>query len=168
MQVMDEFERVGFNPSTTACSRSSTKGSRETQGTIADALNVDRSTLVGLLDTLEENELIERRRDRTTGAGISSACTAAGRRQLASFRKLVQRVEDEILAPLDEDDRAGLPPAAPAARLPPGRALHPAPFDLSRLLRERSPRQNVDDCGDTDPGESESLRSDPEALRPSR
>jgi DNA-binding MarR family transcriptional regulator len=34
--------------------------------------------------------------------------TTAGRKQLASFRKLVQRVEEDILGPLDDEERATL------------------------------------------------------------
>ena len=34
--------------------------------------------------------------------------TAAGHRQLAGFRKLVRRLEDEFLAPLNEEERATL------------------------------------------------------------
>jgi hypothetical protein len=63
---------------------------------------------VGILDALEEKQLIERRRDVTDRRRHLVSLTAAGKRQLARFRTIVQRVEDEFLAPLDADTRANL------------------------------------------------------------
>jgi DNA-binding MarR family transcriptional regulator len=108
MQVVDEFEQVGFSPRHYSVLALLDEDARETQATIADALNLDRSSLVGLLDTLERNGLIERRRDPNDRRRHLVSLTAPGRRQLASFRKLARRVEEEVLAPLDEDDRATL------------------------------------------------------------
>ena len=108
MQVVGEFEEVGFNPYHYSVLALLDEGACETQVTIAEALNLDRSSLVGLLDTLEQNGLVERRRDPNDRRRHVVSLTTQGRRQLASFRKLAQRVEEEILAPLDDDDRATL------------------------------------------------------------
>ena len=108
MQVVDEFERVGFNPYHYSVLALLDEGARETQATVAEALNLDRSSLVGLLDTLEQNGLVERRRDPNDRRRHLVSLTAQGRRQLASFRRLSRRVEEEILAPLDDVDRATL------------------------------------------------------------
>src|SRR5579864_7567073 len=97
MQVVDEFDQVGFNPYHYSVLALLDEGARETQATIADALNHDRSSLVGLLDTLEEHGLIERRRDPNDRRRHLVSLSVAGRRQLAAFRKLVRRVEEEIL-----------------------------------------------------------------------
>jgi DNA-binding MarR family transcriptional regulator len=107
-QVMDEFERAGFSGYHYSILALLDEGARKTQSAIADALQYDPSQLVALLDGLEERGLIERRRDPDDRRRQMVALTAAGRKQLAAFRKLVRKVEDEFLAPLDEDERAAL------------------------------------------------------------
>ena len=81
------------------------EGVRETQGTIAAALNLDPSRLVALLDSLEQRELIVRQRDPHDRRRHVVSITPAGKRELARIRTLFQRLEDEFLAPLDADDR---------------------------------------------------------------
>jgi DNA-binding MarR family transcriptional regulator len=108
MRAFKEFEQVGFSPYHYSVLALLDEGARETQATIADALQLDRSMLVGILDTLEEKNLIERRRDTTDRRRHLVSMTAAGKRQLARLRIIVQEVEDEFLAPLDTETRATL------------------------------------------------------------
>jgi DNA-binding MarR family transcriptional regulator len=84
------------------------EGVHETQASIADALGYDRGTLVGLLDELEQQGLVERQRDPEDRRRHIVRLTADGRRKLTKLRKLARQLEDDFLAPLDEPDRATL------------------------------------------------------------
>ena len=107
-RAFDEFEQTGFSPYHHSVLALLDEGARDTQSAIADALQLDRSQLVGLLDTLEEHGLVERRRDPGDRRRHVVSLTPAGREQLAAFRKIVERIEGEFLAPLDAGDRAAL------------------------------------------------------------
>jgi len=108
MESMERFEAAGFSVYHYGVLALLDEGERQTQATIADALGVDRSMLVGLLDQLEERGMIERRRDPNDRRRQMVKLVPAGRRQLAEFRKIVEKIEDDFLAPLDEEERATL------------------------------------------------------------
>ena len=107
-QMMDAFEAEGFSAYHYSILALLEEGARTTQAGIADALGMDASMLVSLLDALEERGLIERKRDPNDRRRQTVSTTAAGRRQLTAFRKLVLEVEEEFLAPLDEAERQTL------------------------------------------------------------
>ena len=81
---------------------------RETQSTIADALTVDPSRMVALLDSLEKRALIVRQRDVQDRRRHVVSITDEGRRELGRLRALMKRLEDEFFAPLDAEGRRTL------------------------------------------------------------
>jgi MarR family transcriptional regulator, lower aerobic nicotinate degradation pathway regulator len=106
--AMQAYERTGLSPYHHAVLIVLDEGSRDTQGSIADALSYDRGQLVGLLDELEEKRLVERRRDTNDRRRHTVRLTPEGKRTLAKLRTLSGRLEDEFLTPLDEAEQKQL------------------------------------------------------------
>jgi DNA-binding MarR family transcriptional regulator len=107
-KAMDAYERSGLHPYHHAVLAVLDEGSRETQGAIADALAYDRGQLVGLLDELEERNLVERRRDPADRRRHIVRMTPDGKRALAKLRALARGLEDDFLASLDQTERGRL------------------------------------------------------------
>jgi DNA-binding MarR family transcriptional regulator len=105
---LDEYERYGLSPYHHAILALLEGSVPETQAEIADALGYDRGTLVGLLDELEEQKLVERKRDPDDRRRHLVRITGDGKRTLAKLRALSKRLEDEFLAPLDAEQRKEL------------------------------------------------------------
>jgi DNA-binding MarR family transcriptional regulator len=105
---VEEYEKFGLSPYHHAILALLDEGVPETQAAIADALGYDRGTLVGLLDELEEQKLVERKRDPDDRRRHLVRLTADGKRTLGRLRALARRLEDEFLAPLDAEQRETL------------------------------------------------------------
>ena len=106
--ALSAYEQTGLRPYHHAILLLLDEGSRETQGSIADALGYDRGQLVGLLDELEEQKLVERRRDPDDRRRHLVRLTPEGKRALRRLRALSRQIEDEFLSPLDQTERATL------------------------------------------------------------
>ncbi|MEP6909594.1 MAG: MarR family transcriptional regulator [Actinomycetota bacterium] len=104
-RMMEELESAGCPGYSYGVLAMLGEGTQETQAAIADALGVDRSQLVGVLDGLEEDGLIERKRDLGDRRRHTVSITAEGKRRLVGFRSTVKKIEEAFLEPLDEKSR---------------------------------------------------------------
>jgi DNA-binding MarR family transcriptional regulator len=104
----EAYEAIGANPYHYGVLAVLEEGARDTQAKIADALGYDRSWLVGLLDELEEDGFIERKRDPEDRRRHLVSLTADGKKRLAELRAVSKSVENELLASLDIEQRAQL------------------------------------------------------------
>jgi MarR family transcriptional regulator, lower aerobic nicotinate degradation pathway regulator len=107
-RTMAAFEERGANPYQHGILCSLSESQAETQSQIADALGYDRSWLVGLLDELEEEGLIERKPDPADRRRNVVTLKPEGQARLLEFRALTKQVEDEFLEPLSKSERQQL------------------------------------------------------------
>ena len=107
-RTLAAYEETGLHPYHHAVLLVLDEGAPETQGSIADSLGYDRGQLVGLLDELEERELVERKRDPVDRRRHVVRLTPDGKKMLRRLRTLSGQIEDDFLAPLDEQQREAL------------------------------------------------------------
>jgi DNA-binding MarR family transcriptional regulator len=107
-RTMDAFEERGANPYQHGILCSLSESRAETQSQIADALGYDRSWLVGLLDELEAEGLIERKADPADRRRNVVTLKPEGEARLLEFREISKHIESEFLAPLSKAERQQL------------------------------------------------------------
>jgi len=78
------------------------------QQELGSALGIDRSTMVSLVDQLENAGLAERRPSATDRRAREVAITSKGKRLLEKARALTSQVEDEVLGGLSSEERQQL------------------------------------------------------------
>ena len=78
------------------------------QGQLADALGIDRSNLAAIAADLCDRGLVERTRHEVDRRRYVLRLGSPGERLLRRARGAIAAVEDELLAPLDGEDRERL------------------------------------------------------------
>jgi MarR family transcriptional regulator, transcriptional regulator for hemolysin len=76
-----------------------------TQTELAELVGLDKTTMVVTIDELEEAGLAERRPSSKDRRARVIAVTNAGKRKVAEGRKLVERVQSDVLATLPARER---------------------------------------------------------------
>jgi|ERR1700694_656968 DNA-binding MarR family transcriptional regulator len=85
----------------------SEQGPANQQG-LADSLSLDPSNVVGLLNELEERELVTRRRDRGDRRRHIVELSPRGEEELCTAYARLRLVEDDLFSALSTDERATL------------------------------------------------------------
>ncbi|MES1952281.1 MarR family transcriptional regulator [Salinisphaera sp. S4-8] len=78
------------------------------QSDIAEWLDLDRTTVTYLVDSLEQRGWIERQRDPADRRAHIVRMTAAGMAGLEKVRPAARAATQELLAPLNDDEQAQL------------------------------------------------------------
>jgi len=107
-KVIAKLDEAGFETYDYGVLALLAEGARVNQANIADALALDPSRLVALLDSLEDRALITRQRDPQDRRRHVVTITTKGERELAQLREIVTGFEEEFLAPLDPESRKTL------------------------------------------------------------
>jgi DNA-binding MarR family transcriptional regulator len=79
-----------------------------TQQALGQSVGIDPSSMVSTIDELEARGLVERRRHPSDRRAHALYLTEAGTETLARGRALARQAQDELLAPLDADERKEL------------------------------------------------------------
>lgn len=76
-----------------------------TQQQLCDMLGIHRNVMVSLIDALEKRGLVERRRHPADRRAHAVHLLPAGREAIARAAELADRLNAELLAPLEPEDR---------------------------------------------------------------
>jgi DNA-binding MarR family transcriptional regulator len=100
------LEPLGVTGRETAVLTAIAERSPVSQAEIAAAMNVDRTTMVALIDDLEGKGLVERRQDPDDRRKNAVGLTGAGRDTVRQAAAAVERTDDAFLGPLSAAEAA--------------------------------------------------------------
>lgn len=89
------------------CVLASASGCELTQTELADQCNMDKTTMVVTMDTLERSGLAERRPSATDRRARIIAVTEAGEEMVRRADKVVHEIYDDVLKSLPSQEREG-------------------------------------------------------------
>jgi DNA-binding MarR family transcriptional regulator len=78
------------------------------QQELGETIDVDRTTIVAVVDWLESQGFVERKRNPADRRAYALEITAAGRRWLKEANRTLRAAEREFLSPLDASERKQL------------------------------------------------------------
>jgi DNA-binding MarR family transcriptional regulator len=145
---------AGFRPGCIGVLRVVAAREPVSQREVSEALLLDPSDLVTLIDILERAGLVERRRDPADRRRYALEVTPRGQLAVVRLREINREANEELLAPLDEHERAQLAEligrvvehhtrrSEPLAPTDPGAgATHPAAAGAQAGPEEGRPRE---------------------------
>jgi DNA-binding MarR family transcriptional regulator len=97
---------AGFRPGCVGVMLFADRLGRASQKELSDAMGLDPSDVVGLIDILEAAGLVARERDETDRRRYAIVLTPLGRERAQELRAMVTALNEELLSPLDADERA--------------------------------------------------------------
>jgi DNA-binding MarR family transcriptional regulator len=107
-KAIQRIEEAGFDTHHYSVLAMLAEGARETQAAIAEALGLDPSRLVAVLDALEGRGLIARQRDPHDRRRHVVTMTPAGKQELRRLRAVARQLEDDFFGALDPEERETL------------------------------------------------------------
>jgi MarR family transcriptional regulator, transcriptional regulator for hemolysin len=107
-----------------------------TQTALAQAIGLDKTTMVVTIDALERAGLVERRTSSTDRRARVIAVTEAGREKVAEGEEIVERIQSDVLAALSPESREAFVEAL--RQLAAERLCEPTPCETT--VRRRAPR----------------------------
>ena len=105
---VEALEPLGLRPKHFALMNLADLSEGSSQQELGRQLGLDSSGLVSVIDDLESQGLVERRRDSADRRRYAIHLTRAGRTKLARARQAVKLRADDLLAPLSSAERETL------------------------------------------------------------
>ncbi len=104
----ERIESLGLNPRMWGALNVLDAEGAITQHALCQGIGIDPSSMVATIDELESKGLVERRRHPSDRRAHALHLTTQGRQTLTRGRELASRAQDELLAPLNEEEREQL------------------------------------------------------------
>jgi len=104
----DRIAEVGLTPRGWGALNVLDKEGAITQQSLGKCIGMDPSTMVQTIDELEAGGLVERRRNPRDRRAHALHVTPEGRRALVEGRRVARRAQEELLRPLNGEERRAL------------------------------------------------------------
>ena len=101
----ERIAEVGLTPRGWGALNVLAKEGAITQHALCKCVGMDPSSMVSTIDELEAGGLVERRRNPRDRRAHALHITEEGQRTLAEGRQVARRAQEELLAPLDREER---------------------------------------------------------------